>query len=244
MPPMLRRCWLSWQRHHPGWDFRLYADADCRDFVATEFPELLDLYDAFPRPVLRYDLVRYLIVYRRGGVYSDMDMLCYRSIDPLLGGHRCLLTVEFQVTRARQRRHGFAGNRQLGNAIFAAVAGHPFLGRLIERVRQRARMPISSDEDVEDVTGPRMLTREYYALSDEERADVSVLRQIHLMPPVEFPFLFPLNINMYARHLSVGGWRTRRLRHSLKESLIRWKPSPNPFRSGCIPPEEFVQGRT
>src|SRR5262249_19791982 len=57
---------------------------------------------------------------------------------------------------------GYARSIQLANCIFAAAPGHAFLGELMARVASyvdHAPMEGIHDGNVEDSTGPRMLTR-------------------------------------------------------------------------------------
>ena len=65
-------CLLKWlevphSRH-------VILDAESAElFVRHYFPQYLQLYNDFPKPVMRSDLLRYLLLYQFGGIHSDVD---------------------------------------------------------------------------------------------------------------------------------------------------------------------------
>ena len=68
---------------HPGWEARMWTDETASAFVAERFPELLDMWNAYPYPVERVDALRYMVLYEFGGVILDMDLKCKRALGPL-----------------------------------------------------------------------------------------------------------------------------------------------------------------
>lgn len=72
--------WLSlyklWQsfclQYH--YEHRLWTDEENRALIATHFAWFLPKYDKFPYPIQRVDSVRYFILYKYGGIYSDLDL--------------------------------------------------------------------------------------------------------------------------------------------------------------------------
>ena len=52
-------------------------------FVKKFFPEFAAAYMSFEHPchVMRADLFRYLVLYKFGGVYMDLDGKCVKSFD-------------------------------------------------------------------------------------------------------------------------------------------------------------------
>jgi hypothetical protein len=117
-------------------------------------------------------------------------------------------SIEAQLTDRRRRELGYSNPFQVANCIFAAEAGHPFVLALMERaiVQTRAEKVISND-NIEDLTGPRMLTRLFFA---EPRPDVALLHQIYLMAPRHYPRFWPFDVNVHARHHFFGSWKSVR----------------------------------
>ena len=75
----------SIRAQNPGWDYRLWTDADNRALVAERYPWFLAAYDRYPSPIQRADAARYFIAHAHGGVYADLDTECFRPFEPLLG---------------------------------------------------------------------------------------------------------------------------------------------------------------
>ncbi|OXV05619.1 hypothetical protein Egran_06613 [Elaphomyces granulatus] len=70
-------------RYHEGWDFHLWDDASANAFVQDHFPHLKNMWDSYPYPVQRVDALRYMVLYKYGGVVLDFDLACKRSLGPL-----------------------------------------------------------------------------------------------------------------------------------------------------------------
>jgi mannosyltransferase OCH1-like enzyme len=59
---------------NPDYEYKLYIDAEMDDFVNTEYKgEIADCYNKLNLIVAKVDFWRYLILYKYGGVYLDMD---------------------------------------------------------------------------------------------------------------------------------------------------------------------------
>lgn len=218
----------GWIARHPNWEHRIYDDAAIYRTIAARAPQWLPTYDALPRMIQRLDFFRYLIVYLEGGMYADMDMISYLPCDPLLDGASCVLGIEIHLRKHLQTELGYRQPWQIANFIFAATPGHPLLGALLEEIGRNATKPVQDDEMVQEITGPRMLTRLACAIAPEHRGLIRILPQINWNAPWAYPRIGPLAARVYARHACYGSWRTqkplgRRLWRGIRYRL------PNPF---------------
>lgn len=216
-----------WRQYHPQWDYRLHDDADIARIVNERAPQYSAALARLPRPIQRIDMFRYLVVWLDGGLYADLDMIPFKANDDLLVGEHCVLSVEHYFRPVRQRELSMRRPFQLQNCIFAAEPGHPFLKELLDRIALRAQQPVGRDDDVEDTTGPRMLTRLAFELPAERLGPITVLPEIAWSSPSFYPRIGPLGKNMYARHASSGTWR-----EDARPFRARWhnrSPLPNPF---------------
>ncbi len=220
LPEKFRNWQRSWIHHHPDWEHRFYTDNDCTAFIRKVFPGWLDIYEQYREPVQRADLFRYLVIYHCGGLYADMDMKCFKSIDSLLGKKSCLFSIEAYLTNEFQKELDYPKPFQVANCIFAAGPNHPFLEHILKRVKVLSSVSIQNDNDVEESTGPRMLTRLFFSIPVEIGSLVTLLPQINLMSPSSYPNIFPINLNMYARHHCSGTWKKDKKKLSLKRRLI------------------------
>lgn len=117
MPEAFRRYGESWTDRHPGWEMRLWTEAD---LGALDLPEA---YGHARHDSERSNILRYLVLRARGGVYVDTDFECLKPIDPLLEG------LDFFV--------GESAPGRVGSAIIGAVPGHPILEQATSEARPR-----------------------------------------------------------------------------------------------------------
>jgi inositol phosphorylceramide mannosyltransferase catalytic subunit len=153
VPSDWRECTESWKLQHPGWEYRLWTDADCRNLVVTHYPHLLAVYDSYHYAIQRADAARYMLLHLHGGVYADLDLECIRPLDKLL--RACTFTAAWE---SQAHLKDLAVERVLGNAFLAAVPGHPVLSAVLEELAH-TRPEALVHRDVLESTGPLMLTR-------------------------------------------------------------------------------------
>jgi LPS sulfotransferase NodH len=148
IPRTIHRVWLggaipdeherfgeTFAEHHPGWEMRLWGEAD---LAALEI-------DAGERARARThselsNLVRYEVLHRYGGVYVDTDVECRRPFTPLLRGIEGFAALE---TPGR-----------VGTAILGAAPGHP----TFERAARLTRRTLGSGVHSPDANGPGLLS--------------------------------------------------------------------------------------
>ncbi|KAH7161265.1 nucleotide-diphospho-sugar transferase [Dactylonectria macrodidyma] len=72
----------SWTDEHPGFVHEVITDdvaVHLLRLLYASIPEVLEAYNAMPLPVLKADFFRYLILFARGGIYSDIDTYAIQS---------------------------------------------------------------------------------------------------------------------------------------------------------------------
>lgn len=95
----------------------------------------------------RWDAIRYLILYKLGGLYVDMDYECIENITPLLYGVTCGIGLEPFGHNVSHRRPFI-----VGNAFMASIPNHPFMQELINTIFY---------DNVKEKFGSSMLTTQY-----------------------------------------------------------------------------------
>lgn len=67
-------------QQNPGYEARFLTDVDADAFVDARFaaarPDIADTYRALTVPIIKADLLRYLLLYAEGGVWFDTDISC------------------------------------------------------------------------------------------------------------------------------------------------------------------------
>lgn len=199
----------TWQIHHPGWEYRLWTDVDCRDFIKRHYPEFLGIYYAYLNPICRVDAFRYFLLKHYGGVYADLDFECLRSLVPLLEGKEVVLGLEPASHVLRNRTISRGLDHFVCNALIASQPRHPFWDHVVASLVANWRQPGPLD-----ATGPFFLTRAL--ASYQEKARVSVLPAEWLYPAdlddcregrlFDLEYWRQLTRNAYAIHHWVGTW--------------------------------------
>ncbi len=80
VPAIMKEYSETWIENNPEYEYRFFDDDDMIDFVSTDFPAYLEAFKRIKYGASKADLWRYLIMYKHGGVYADMDCRC---INPL-----------------------------------------------------------------------------------------------------------------------------------------------------------------
>ena len=147
LPSTLRPLSASWTQLS-GWQHRLWTDDENRALWAAHFPELLDVYDGYARPVQRADATRLLYMHVHGGVYADLDVAPCRGLPSIvLNG-----SLELLLVREPGKSPRGDARRYLTNFWMASAPGHPFWLHAISLLRARAK-----HENVMSATGPYFL---------------------------------------------------------------------------------------
>jgi len=121
----------SWKNLNPNWDYRFYDDRDCWKFIYNNYPEFIDLYDSLI-PIQRADIFRYLILHKYGGVYVDMDTMCFKPLDSLTNNVNSLITgIEYEGNES-----GITTMQYL-QWFIASPPGHNTLIEFVKEVERR-----------------------------------------------------------------------------------------------------------
>ena len=136
---------------NPDWEYRLWTDLKNEEFVRNEFPDLFPVYQGFNRGIMKADVIRYLIMYKIGGVYLDLD---YEVLQAFHFGEEKVI-----LPKNRSINSGDTMD-ELGNCIFASEPQHIFWKDVINDLIKNP--PVTNNYlDVLDATGPGFLTRIY-----------------------------------------------------------------------------------
>lgn len=73
----------SIKRNHPIWTHKLWDEQSMFDIVRKD-TQLLRIWKKLPYMIQKIDFFKYVILYKEGGIYIDMDMFNLKPIDPLL----------------------------------------------------------------------------------------------------------------------------------------------------------------
>lgn len=155
----------SWSRINPDYEYK-YFDAKSReDFVLEHFgQEWHDLFVSLPLGVMRADIWRCMAVYVYGGVYVDLDTMCYAEIKEWIPSYAtfAIFPENFRVGTP-QKGENYA------TYMIAATPKNKILYNVINLMFERLQSPDYSNEHfVHYLTGPSMVTQVILETLDEE----------------------------------------------------------------------------
>ncbi|KAJ3094095.1 membrane-bound alpha-1,6- mannosyltransferase Initiation-specific [Physocladia obscura] len=156
---------LSWRTLNTGHTHIVLNDSEADNFMRIEMSGRV--YTAFakmPLMVLRADLLRYAMIWKWGGVYSDSDTICEQSINKWSGEYSnatLIVSVEWYKNTINWSQEKYK-KTQLVQWTFAASANHPVFWTLVRRVTQTVRKTSIRDllntKKVEEVGGPEVFS--------------------------------------------------------------------------------------
>jgi mannosyltransferase OCH1-like enzyme len=115
LPRLFRHYMEGWQEHNPDLEVKLWTEQD----IAGLDLQNREIIESHPNILVRADILRLELVYLLGGIYSDLDYQCLRSVEPL-----CQYPA-FVVSLSND------GLRPFTNSVFGAESGHPLLRDMV-----------------------------------------------------------------------------------------------------------------
>ena len=121
VPEGTARIMASWKRHCPAFETVRFSARGAEAFLQRHFePAVTAAFRRCHTPAMRSALLHIAYLYRRGGVFCDTGDLCRHSLELLGREHAELILF--------QEEYGSIDHR-----FIAAAAGHPLLGRALDR---------------------------------------------------------------------------------------------------------------
>lgn len=135
--PLIER----WKNANKNYEHYLFSIEDAEDTVADilrpSVPEIVDALRQLPNKRLKFEFLKYLLIFLHGGVYADIDT---NDVKPIKFWYK-LDSVDTKVwlgvdSDSNTETWMDSYNRRLtfNNNMFRAKAFHPFLARVISRI--------------------------------------------------------------------------------------------------------------
>lgn len=135
---------------NPEYEFKLYTDEEMDRFVNSEFPgEIADCYNRINIIVAKVDFWRYLVLYKYGGIYLDIDS------DILVPFDHWIKETDEAIISAEQNEFKFV------QWALVFSKGHPLLKRTIDTVVRNIQTN-KFPNDICKMTGPYPYTEAIY----------------------------------------------------------------------------------
>jgi inositol phosphorylceramide mannosyltransferase catalytic subunit len=192
----------SWKIKNPTWCHVEWSKKMCLDLINNIYPEHSEMFLRYKYEIQRCDAVRYLILYRYGGWYADMDYLCNRSVDEALQQFtHCIYFVQ-------SRNNFFPSSDHISNSLMYSRKLHPFWKKLMIELEKNHETPYFYPRHLAVMfsTGPGILNRVYskYKYSYRLRSLPSDL--FHPIGIGENSLSLSEKEKIFTIHLGKGSW--------------------------------------
>ncbi|KAF3986920.1 hypothetical protein FT663_04159 [Candidozyma haemuli var. vulneris] len=180
-PDKYKKYQNEWAEKNPGYHHYVITDEQCDLMINDLFgsvPDVKEAWNSMPKSILKADFFRYLILYARGGVYSDIDTTALKPIDTWLSANATVfdqentagLVVGIEADPDRPDwAEWYARRIQFCQWTIQAKKGHPQLRELIAAITEitlnrkkkgQLRKVLGKDEggDIMNWTGPGIWT--------------------------------------------------------------------------------------
>lgn len=137
-----------------NWEYKFWDDESLFKFVKEEFPELYDFWNSLQPFIKKIDSIRYMWLYKYGGVYSDFDIEWKKNLEDVLKYENAYIPV-----------HNLKLNygKDKGNASPALMASNK--GNIIWLMMLRY-VAEHGGETVQLATGPKALSNFVLSIKD------------------------------------------------------------------------------
>ena len=153
LPPLMAESIIKIKYLNPRFNYYLFDDNDCRDFIRTHFKsEILWAYDNLIPCAYKADLWRYCVLFIKGGIYLDI------KYTPLNG---------FKFITLTESEHFVADVNDVNiyNALMVCLPGNKLLIDAIHMIVENIKNKFYGDSFLEP-TGPKLLSK-LLSTSDE-----------------------------------------------------------------------------
>jgi mannosyltransferase OCH1-like enzyme len=158
LPPLMSEAVKKIQYTNPRFNYNLFDDNDCRNFIQENFdPKILHAFDTLKPGAYKADLWRYCVLFKKGGVYLDIKYV------PVNG---------FKFINLLEKEHWVldADNNGIYNAVMVCKAGNPILLNAIKQIVENVKNKYYGSSGL-DVTGPGLLSQ-YFSRQEKNNLDM------------------------------------------------------------------------
>jgi mannosyltransferase OCH1-like enzyme len=170
----------TWRKVHPGWEIKIWSNSDIEKFPwknRSAFDEAI----AAKSWAEAVDIWRLEILYNEGGIYSDVDVVSFRSFNELIASGATFFAGQ-ETNKLYTKK---SQPLYLCNALMGAAKGSSVIKDCIDNItpRSRSKFPSNPRKDILTRTGPILLSnacRE--ALKGPEKDKILVLPCSYIYP--------------------------------------------------------------
>lgn len=231
----------TWITENPDYQYTLVSTVGANAFALKHYAngrEILKPFLSLRVPMLRSDLLRYMLLESEGGIYSDLNTTAIMPINEWIPSNlrskvHAVVGVEYDQGEREAYPRMEGPQLQFSQGTMAASRGHPLMSRMVtDLVEALQALAIKngttvaelqpSVEEVLELSGPVIWTRTVLkTLSEATGTEMSYQNFTGMKEPRVFGDVMILPVNS----LEVGQLHSRSVREGSRDALVRhgWK---------------------
>jgi len=193
---------------HKDFEYKLWIDKDIDELMKNDFPDYYDEFNKLPRMIMKIDMFRYFLMYKFGGLYTDVDYYMFKSFDLL----------ENQVVIPCNREFEDKTPECLGNCFFASIPNHSFWKSLMDTLFSidRTTIDYQIDKTIDGNilgTGPAFVYNMWKNYNEKNTIYIPERKFFHPLTKLNKEYIEELKQNKetYGMHICTGLWRNNNL---------------------------------
>ena len=120
-----------------GLIYKLWSEEEANVFIRTLPGRVQHVWNNLPHKINKIDFFRYILLYKFGGAYFDVDFHCVNQLSELLRDHTAFLCEEWPFSYKNGSLHN--------GVLICKSVGHPFWIKVISEVDARLTL-LKNDE--------------------------------------------------------------------------------------------------
>jgi mannosyltransferase OCH1-like enzyme len=158
LPPLMKETTKLIQQNNPKFNYYLFDDNDCRNFIKDNFKEdVLKTFDTLIPGAYKADLWRYCVLYKKGGIYLDIKYRPFKN---------------FKFINLTEKEHFVldANNLHIYNALMVCLPGNEILLKAINKIVENVKNKFYGSSPLEP-TGPSLLA---YFFTENQKTNLDM----------------------------------------------------------------------
>ncbi len=162
-------------------EVKVWSKADCENLI-LEYPQFEGIYNKSTN-IMKFDIIRYLIIYHSGGTYLDADVILRKPLEKITANEcffieKIIKNVANHESRYEPIRKGIPEHSvRIANYAFSSKPKNPIFMEILTEIRRRMHVQSvpKNDYDVIFLTGPDVVSTVLYRLASVSKIKINVI---------------------------------------------------------------------
>lgn len=162
-------------------EVKVWSKADCENLI-LEYPQFEGIYNKSTN-IMKFDIIRYLIIYHSGGTYLDADVILRKPLEKITANEcffieKIITNVANHESRYEPIRKGIPEHSvRIANYAFSSKPKNPIFIEILTEIRRRMHIQSApkNDYDVLYLTGPDVVSTVLHRLAAVSKIKINII---------------------------------------------------------------------